>query len=446
MSNAMTVNELVDNGMTAARAQGQSLSRLGMRVFYGAMLPLAIWTCAAPLSMAVVAPAYVKVDLNRRPIQHLEGGIVREVLVRDGQHVRAGDPVLRLGDVGVDADRNRLAYRAVVERATLARLESEQLRAPSVRLPEDLLEAARRDERVRQAVDKEAGLFASRRSSLESEVALMRASRGHVASEVGSLRAQIANIERSLALQRQDLELNRGLHNDKFISSAKLSQLEAAVADYAAKADERRSELARAGQRIADIDLRIRSLQNAYMQSASDEVKASVARLTDIDQEMRKTDDAASRQVVVAPAGGEIIDLKFSSPGAVVRPGDSIAEIVPSDARLMLEAHIRPEEINHVQLGQKARIKFTALKYRSAPMVEGAVTYISADRLVDKATGLAYFSVLVVARQDSLDAAHDIRLQAGMSAEVYIDGASQTPLEYLADPVMSTIRKAGRQM
>ncbi len=446
MSNAMTVNELVEDGMTLARAQGRDLSRLGMRVFYVAMVPLAVWMCAAPLSMAVVAPAYVKVDLNRRPIQHLEGGIVREVLVRDGQRVRAGEPVLRLGDVGVDADSNRLAYRAVVERATLARLESEQLRAASLRLPEDLLEAARRDERVRQAVDKETGLFASRRNSLESEVALMRASRGHVASEIGSLRAQIANIERSLALQRQDLELNRGLHDDKFISSAKLSQIEAAVADYAAKADERRSELARAGQRIADIDLRIRALQNAYMQTASDEVKASVARLTDIDQEMRKTDDAASRQVVVAPASGEIIDLKFSSPGAVVRPGDSIAEIVPSNARLMLEAHIRPEEINHVQLGQKARIKFTALKYRSAPMVEGEVTYISGDRLVDKATGQAYFSVLVAASQSSLDAAHDIKLKAGMSGEVYIDGATQTPLEYLAEPVMSTIRKAGRQM
>jgi len=419
---------------------------MGMRVFYVAMVPLALWTCLAPLSMAVVAPAYVKVDLNRRPIQHLEGGTVREVLVRDGQHVRAGEPVLKLGDVGVDADRNRLAYRAVVERATLARLESEQLGAASLRLPDDLLAAAARDERVRQAVEKETTLFTSRRTSLQSEVALMRAQIQQVANEAGALRAQIANIERSLALQRQDLELNRGLHRDGFISAAKLSQIEAGVADYAAKADERRSELARNGQRVADIDLRIRSLQNAYVQTASDEVKASVARLTDIDQEMRKTNDAASRQVVVAPASGEIIDLKFTSPGAIVRPGDSIAEIVPSDARLMLEAHIRPEEINHVHLRQKARIKFTALKYRGAPMVEGEVTYISADRLVDKSSGQSYFSVLVAANEKSLGAQHEVKLQAGMSAEVYVDGASQTPLQYLVEPVMSTFRKAGRQL
>jgi len=435
-----------ERAITASEEQGRRLGRLGMRIFVAALLPLAAWVCLAPLSMAVVAPAYVKVDLNRRPIQHLEGGIVRKVLVRDGQHVRAGEPVLMLGDVGVDVDRNRLAYRAVVERAALARLESEQLRAGVLRFPDDLQDAARRDPRVAQALAKEASLFASRRTSLESEVALMRAQREQVGSESVALRAQIANIERSLALQRQDLELNRGLQRDQFISAAKLSQLEAGVSDYASKVDERRSELARAGGRIADIDLRIRSLQNAYVQTASDEVKASLARLADIDQEMRKTDDAARRQVVVAPAGGEIIDLKFTSPGAVVRPGDSIAEIVPSDARLMLEAHIRPEEINHVQLRQKARIKFTALKYRGAPMIDGEVAYISADRLVDKGTGQSYFSVLVAANEKSLGAHRELKLQAGMSAEVYIDGSSQTPLQYLVEPVMSTVRKAGRQL
>ncbi len=219
------------------------------------------------------------------------------------------------------------------------------------------------------------------------------------------------------------------------------------MADYASKVDERRSELARAGQRIADIDLRIRSLQNAYVQTASDEVKTSVARLTDIDQEMRKTDDAASRQVVVAPASGEIIDLKFTSPGAVVRPGDSIAEIVPSDARLMLEAHIRPEEINHVHLKQKARIKFTALKYRSAPMVDGEVT-LHLGRPPDRPRAPASrISACWWRRTTSaLVARREVKLQAGMSAEVYIDGTSQTPLQYLVEPVMSTFRKAGRQL
>jgi epimerase transport system membrane fusion protein len=431
---------------SASAEQGQRLGRIGVRVVLGAVLPVAVWMALAELSMAVVAPAFVKVDLNRRPIQHLEGGIIRSVLVRDGQQVKAGEPVLVLGDVGVDADRNRLAYRVMVERAGLARLESEQIRSRTLQFPDDLVQAAQHDERVRQALAKEITLFEARRDSLESEAGLMKLQRTRVDDEAVALRAQIEQVANSLHLQKKDLEVNRGLLRENFISAAKISQLEATVADYASKLEERRSELARVGQRRGDIDLRIKSLQNAYVQNASDQVKVSVARLSEIEQEVRKTEDAATRQVVVAPASGEIMDLKFTSPGAVLRPGDSIAEIVPTDARLMLEARIKPEEINHIHLDQKARIKFTAFKYRSTAMVEGRVTYVSGDRFVDRATNQPYFSVTILADAGSLLAAGDMKLLAGMPAEVYIEGSKQTPLQYIMEPITSTLRKASREL
>ncbi|HET6719025.1 MAG TPA: HlyD family efflux transporter periplasmic adaptor subunit, partial [Rhodocyclaceae bacterium] len=203
---------------------------------------------------------------------------------------------------------------------------------------------------------------------------------------------------------------------------------------------------ARAEQRLVDSDLKIKSLQNQYVQQASDQLKATAARLAEIEQELRKSQDAAARQVVTAPAAGEVIDLKFTSPGAVVRPGEPIAEIVPSDAGLMIEARIRPEEVNHVQLDQAARIKMTAFKYRNTSMVEGKVTYLSGDRLVDKATNLPYYSVTIAANPESLKSMSELKLQAGMPAEVYIEGTAQTALQYLAEPVTSTLRKAGRQM
>ena len=430
-----------DSGAHAGR-----LVRVGLFIVLGAVVPLAAWMCLAPLSMAVVAPALVKVDLNRRPVQHLEGGIVRAVLVRDGQRVNAGDPVLMLGDVSVDADRNRLDYRVNTERAALARLEAEQAMARTLAFPADLQAAAQQDERVRLAMAKETGLFEARRHSLSSEVALMQTQRQRVEQEMAALRAQISQAESSLALQRKDFEANRGLLKDGFISPARLAQIEAVVLDYASKLEERRSELARAEQRLVDADLKIKSAQNQYVQAASDQLKITAARLTEIEQEQRKSDDAASRQVVVAPASGEVIDLKFTSPGAVVRPGEPIAEIVPDDARLMVEAHIRPEDVNHVHLGQRARVKFTAFKYRSTSLVTGEVTYVSGDRLIDKASNLPYYSVLIAADAASLREAGDLRLQAGMPAEVYIEGSKQTPLQYLAEPITSTVRKAGRQM
>ena len=423
------------------------LTRGGWWIIIGAIVPVGAWMALAPLSMAVVAPAFVKVDLNRRPVQHLEGGIVRTVLVRDGQFVNAGDPILILGDVGVDADRNRLAYRVNVERAALARLDAEQRLAKTVVFPPDLLAAARQDDRVKQGLEKETALFDARRNSLGSEVALMKMQRERVEQEMVALRAQIGHAENSHASQAQALEAQRRLLKGGFIALTRIVQLEAGLSDYAVKLEERRSELARAQQRMGDIDLKIKSIENEYARNASDQLKVTAAQLAEIEQERRKSDDAAVRQVVPAPASGEVIDLKFTSPGAVVRAGEPIADIVPSDAKLMIEAQIRPEEINNVQRDQPARIKFTAFKYRNTSMVTGKVTYVSADRLIDRASNLPYYSVMILADVASVqDAGSELKLQAGMPAEVYIDGSTQTPLQYLTAPITATMRKAARQM
>jgi membrane fusion protein, type I secretion system len=424
----------------------QRLARAGWWIVLGAIVPFGLWIGLAPLSMAVVAPAVVTVDLHRRPVQHLEGGIVRAVLVRDGQRVNAGDPVLMLGDVGVQADLNRLGYRVNVERAALARLEAEQSLAKILVFSTELAVAARNDERIKQALLKETSVFEARRDSLTSEVALMKAQRERVEQEISALRSQIAQGHQSLALQEKDLEINQRLLKDSFIAPVLVWQKEAAVLDYAAKLDERRSELARAEQRRIDADLKIKSIQNEYVRVASDQLKMTAARLGEIEQELRKSEDAAARQVVAAPASGEVIDLRVTSPGAVVRPGEPIAEIVPSDAKLMVEARIRPEEINNVQLGQRARVKFTAHKYRNTSMVTGKVTYVSGDRLIDRPSNVPYYSVMILADAESLAAALDLKLQAGMPAEVYIEGSKQTALQYLMEPITSTIRKAGRQL
>ncbi|MDM0018339.1 HlyD family type I secretion periplasmic adaptor subunit [Variovorax saccharolyticus] len=444
--NTATLRPAANDTPSSSAVHARRLVRGGCWIIVGAILPMALWMSFAPLSMAVVAPAYVKVDLNRRPVQHLEGGTVREVLVRDGQRVNAGDPVLVLGDVRVDADRNRLNYRVQIERVMLVRLEAEQALAKMLAFPGELAQAADQDERIRQALAKESALFQAQRHSLESATTLMKTQRDRVHQEIVGVNAQIAQAENSLALQRSDLEANRGLIKEGFISASRISQLESVVMEYAAKLEERRTELARAAQRLVEIDLRIQSIRNEYVKAASDQLKATTQRLGEIEQEQRKSDDAAHRQVVVAPASGEIIDMKFNSPGAVVGPGEAIADIVPSDTQLMIEARIRPEDISNVHVNQRARVKFTAFKYRNTSMVTGKVTYVAGDRLIEKQTGLPYYSVTIIADPDSLKSIEEFKLQAGMPAEVYIQGATQTALQYLAEPIMSTLRRAGRQM
>ena len=426
--------------------EARRLVRNAWWLVLGALLPATLWLGLAPITTAVVAPGFVKVDLNRRPVQHREGGIVKSVLVRDGQRVTSGQPVLVLGDVGVQADRERLDYRSSVLRASVARLEAEQLRAPGLRFADDLLAIGAADPRVREALKKEKDLFAARRATLVSELALMHSQRERIEKECTALRSQIAQMQVALGLRRKTLELNRNLLDDGFISPTRIMQLESETVDYAATLDQRESELARATQRLGDVDLRMQASRNAYVQTASDQLKSVGAQLTEIEQEVLKTTDAAARQVVTAPADGEVIDLKFTSPGSVIRPGEPIADIVPSNATLMVEARIRPEDINNVRLDQHARLKFTALKYRNYGMVNGTVTYVSGDRLTDSRSGQSWYSALIAVDPASLHLSGDIALQAGMPAEVFIDGSTQTTLQYLMEPLTSTARKALRQM
>jgi HlyD family type I secretion membrane fusion protein len=442
--NALLTPLEADRALAPHLDEARALARWGRRAVLFGLLPLLSWLAVAPLSSAVVATSFVKVDLDRRPVQHAEGGIVREVRVRDGQRVAAGEALIVLGDVGVAADVNRLDFRVLSERAGLARLEAEQLGAAALSFVPELRAAADKDARLAEQLSKERALFDARRDALAGQVALLRSQREKVVQETEALRAQIAQAAESLRHQREELESNRRLLKDGYISSTRISQLEASVADYASKLEEKRSDLARAEERIVDTDLRIKSLQGDYRQQASDQLKVALQRLSELQQEQRKAGDAAARQVITAPVAGDVINLHVA-PGAVVPPRETIADIVPADPRLVIEAHIRTEDVSRVQQGQPADIRFTAFKYRTTRLVAGKVFYVAADRTVDRASGQSYYVALVEADAASLSHAEGVKLQAGMPAEVYIRGEQRTPLQYLVEPVTQVLRHAGRE-
>jgi len=431
--------------LAASQAEARRLIRAGVLVLVLGVAPIGAWLALAPLSAAVVAQAHVKVDLDRRSVQHAEGGIVREVKVRDGQRVKQGEPLIVLGDVAVDADVNRLNYRILAERAGLARHEAEQAGAASISLPADVLAAARDDSRLAEQIAKERALFAARRDALSGQTLLLRGQRDKIGQEIESLRAQIQQAQVSLQHQRDELESNRRLLKDGFIANARLSQLEATVADYGVKLEERRSELARAEQRMVDTALKLQSLESEYRQQASDQLKVAALRISEIQQELRKSSDASQRQVIVAPAAGEVMNLRYTTPGSVVSPREPVADIVPANPRLVIEAQIRPEDIRRVQQGQLAHVRLSAYNPLTTPMVDGKVIYVSGDRNVDRQSQQAWYTVLVEADAQSLRQAGQVTLQAGMPAEVFIQGEARTALQYLAEPVLLVVNRAGRE-
>ncbi|MEY4751703.1 MAG: hypothetical protein RIQ60_3917 [Pseudomonadota bacterium] len=447
-------NPLVERHVNEARA----LARRGAWVLVLGVLPGLAWLTWAPLSSAVVTQGYVKVDLNRRTVQHAEGGTVRVVHVRDGQKVKKGEPLLELGDVSVAADYERLRVRQLTERAGVVRLEAEQDLKPALEWPPELMDAAGRDPSLAEQIRKEQALFTTRRSSLRSQTDLLQQQRDKVMQEMVSLRAQIERAQESIKAQRAELDTNKSLVQEGYIAATRVLQLQATVADYGVKLEERRGELVRADQRVVDINLKLRGLENDYRQQASDQLKLAQSRVNDIEQELRKATDQQQRQVIVAPVDGEVMGLKVTAPGAVLAPREPIADVVPADPRLLVETRIRTEDINRVHLNQKAELRFTSYRYRTTPLVPGKVSYVSADRVVDRDSSASYYTVQIEvdASQQALLAAGAgasgdvgaeaaVRLQAGMPAEIYLQGEVRTPLRYLVEPVLEALRHAGRE-
>jgi HlyD family type I secretion membrane fusion protein len=229
-----------------------------------------------------------------------------------------------------------------------------------------------------------------------------------------------------------------------YVQKTRVITLQRAVAEYEARYGEHRAELSKARQRAAELELRILSMRNAYVQAAADELKETTARMFDLEERIRPSRDASERQKITAPIDGEVVGLRVFNAGSVIGPREVMMEIVPTEKRLIVEARIRPEDVNHVRQGIEADIRLTAYQSRTTPLVAGAVTYVSGDRLVDQQSGHPYYIVHIDVPEKSLAVA-SLKLQAGMPAEVFIRTDKRSALDYLLAPVTSYLRRAMRE-
>ena len=416
----------------------------GMLVIAIGATALVAWGVSAPLSGAIIAPAFVKVEMNRKVVQHQEGGIVKEILVRDGQRVRQGETLIVLGDVRVEATVDLLRTQLDGERAKAARLNAERSLLTAVNTPAELAARAKAP-KVAEMLQREASLFRARREALESQIAALRKQIGETDKEVAALGDQIDAEERALKLQKDELALNEELVKQNFIQKTKIMTLQRAVAEYEARYGEHRAEIAKARQRTAELELRILAQRNTYVQSATDELKETTTRIFDLEERLRPSRDQADRQRIVAPIDGEVVGLRVFTAGAAIGPRDVLMEIVPQEQALVVEARIRPEDINNLHAGSIADVKLTAFKQRTTPLVIGKVSYVSGDRFQESPTTPPYYLARIEIDAKALAQAGNLRMQAGMPAEVYIRTDSRTMFDYLVAPVTDYLRRGMRE-
>ncbi len=428
-------------------SEGAEISRLvhiGLAVIGVGVVGVGGWAAFAPLSGAVIAPGFVKVDMNRKVVQHQEGGIVKEIMVRDGQQVQQGQVLLVIDDVRVDASLDLLRQQLDAERSKAARLEAERALAPAPIFAEDLARRAS-EHKLAEVMAREKALFRARRDALDSQVALLRRQIAEAQFELAALTDQVDAEARALKLQKDELAANDELFQKNYVARTRVLTLQRAVAEYEARHGEHRAEVSKTRQRAGELELRIQSMRNDYVKAATDELKDTTNRIFDLDERLRPTRDAAERQKIVAPMTGEVVGMKVFSPGGVVGPREVLMEVVPELKTLVVEARLRPEDINHVRAGTRADVRLTSYKQRNTQLVEGKVSYVSGDSLIDTATGTQYYLVQIEVPPQALAEAGNLTLQAGMPAEVYMRTDSRTAFDYLLAPVTAYFRRGMRE-
>jgi HlyD family type I secretion membrane fusion protein len=413
-----------------------------------ALIPLAVtaavlvtWSTLAPLSGAVIATGRVKVELNRKTVQHQEGGIVRKILVRDGDLVTAGQPLLVIGDVRNDAELSLLQDQLVAERIRYARASAESTLADSFQPPTDTAEATS----AREPLARERALFDSHRRTLNEQVTSLNAQARDAQGQAAALSRQIDSTETSAKLAGEELALNEKLVGQGYVQRSRILQLQRDAADYRSRMSEAQSELSLARQRAGEVQARVAQARNQYQQVAADEAKESAARIRELQERLRPSRDQAERQYVRAPVDGKVMGLHVAAIGDVVAPREPLLDAVPTREKLVIEAHIRPQDINHVREGSAAEVRLSAFDARTTPLLIGAVTFVSPDLVTSQTKDDSWFTATVEVDATALASTPGMQLQAGMPAELYVTTPARTLFQYLAKPLTAFTSRALRE-
>lgn len=402
---------------------------------------LGLWSATAPLSGAIVANSVLKVELNRKTVEHQEGGIVREILVRDGELVRAGQPLVVIGDVRNDAELSLLQGQLTVERIRSARAAAEAALEASFEPPAETLQAPGTADHVA----RENALFAARRRTLNEHIAALEAQIREVRTQAAALETQIGATMVSAELASEELRMNEELVQKGFVQRARLLELERLEADYRGRLSESRADLALANQRIGELQSHIALARNQYQQQAADELKDAAAKIREIEERLRPSSDQAERRYVRAPVDGHVMALRVSAVDEVIGPREPILDIVPTNEKLVVEAHIRPQDINHVHQGSTADVRLSAFDARTTPLLPGKVVFVSPDRITVPETRESWFVATVEVDAAAIEEHPDLRLRAGMPAEVFVKTPARTLFQYLAKPLNGFASRAMRE-
>ena len=430
--------------MTTRPAIGTRSIWVGMGlvlIFVGGFLA---WAILAPLDSAATASGQVVVISHRKTIQHLEGGIIRDIAVHDGQVVSQNQILIRLDDAVVKTQLALLATQRLSLDARLCRLNAEK-EGKSAIVFDQIETKWVPAEKVKKILDGENRFFLARKGLLAGQLKVIKEKIKQYKSEILGIGAQRIAVHQQLVIINQQLEEFGQLVEDGYMTKEQKTEVEKQKAELKGKAGELSANVAQIGQTISGARMEMLNLIETQLNEVIKDIQDLQPQLADLDERFRATVETYSHMLIRAPSSGKIFNLAYHTKGGIIEPGKPILEIVPQNERLVVDARVSPQDIDSVSPGQKVMMIFSAFNANKVPPVKGELTYIAADVMLDSNGGNPFFPARVEIDPAEYERLAKLNLQSGMQAEIQILTGKRTFIQYLTTPLTDTFRRAFKE-
>lgn len=418
--------------------------RLGIVILAVAFGGFGSWSVLANLSVAVLAPGSVSVESYTKTIQHLEGGIVESILVEDGDQVEAGDVLLELDDTQARSQKQIAEANYLIARASEIRLLTEQAGAEALDFPDEL--TASSNPRVQEVLDVQKRLFESRRESLAGTLASLDEQMVQLEEQISGLEDTQSITAQRIASLNAEVANHRQLFRNGLISSQRMHEMERESLEYQSDNAGYAAEVARLRSQISENALQKRIQIQQFQQQVGEALRQVQSEVTDAEERLIALTEQLRRTDVIAPVSGTVVGLQVHTLGGVVRGGDSLLDIVPTGDGFIVEARVANHDIDNIYMGQPAEIRFSAFNQRLTNVIEGEVTHVSANSFEDEATRTRYYKVRIrVTETGEGNMTEEMRLLAGMPAEVMLRTGERSFASYVAKPITDMLARAMRE-
>ena len=413
---------------------------IGMAVLLGTVGILGTWSYLAPIDSAASASGFVTVKSHSKTIQHLDGGIVKELIAKDGDIVSEGDILLTLDGSEIKAQLEILRGQQITFAAQVARLTAERDRLGLVNYPKEVQNLS--DARVVEAQQSENQIFNARKNAHEGEVSVLNQRISQLNSRIQGLQGQKTSKQELKASYSEEAKDLRELLAEGFADKQRLRDLERSISASTGEIASLSSEIASSEMQIGETRLQILQIQKQFQEEVANKLSEVQAQLYDINQRLTATIDKVNRIQIKAPSAGRVMGLSIHNVGGVITPGRPILDIVPQGEELIIDARVSPMDIDRVHVGLVAEVRFSAFKQALTPKMMGKLTILSADKLTDERTGAPYYSAKIELTPDSYVKLGNMELLPGMPADVLINTGERTVFEYLMQPITNALARA----